>query len=302
MRITNNMMVNNMINSMGKNLVRMDKFQQQMATGKKIQKPSDDPVVAARALKLRTDVAKLEQYKKNIQDAQSWMEYTDSALDQIGNVVKRARELAVRGASGTCTSDDLAKISEEIKQLKSELIELSNSSYAGRYIFSGFYTNQKLLNEDGAFALNVDNSQSIKYEIGVGNDININITGSELFNNGINTNSGDKGKMISNFEMIQAAMESGDNTAVSDAIELMDDNMDNVLRVRTDIGARMNRLKLTSNRIQEDTVNMKRLMSQNEDIDIAETVMKLKNEENVYKASLAGGAKIIQPTLVDFIR
>jgi len=83
MRITNNMIVNNMINNIGKNLARMDKYQQMLATGKKITVPSDDPVVAARALKLRTDVAQIEQYKTNVQDAMSWLEITESAVANV---------------------------------------------------------------------------------------------------------------------------------------------------------------------------------------------------------------------------
>ena len=84
MRITNNMLINNMIKYIGNNLTRMDKLQAQLATGKKIQVPSDDPVVAARAPKLRTDVAEIQQYQRNLKDAQSWLEITESALSDHG--------------------------------------------------------------------------------------------------------------------------------------------------------------------------------------------------------------------------
>lgn len=98
MRITNNMLINNMKNYINNNLSRMDKYQNQMATGKKISVPSDDPIVAARALKLRTDVSEIEQYKRNVKDAQSWMDITETALSNIGDVLHRARELASQGA------------------------------------------------------------------------------------------------------------------------------------------------------------------------------------------------------------
>ena len=83
MRITNSMLVNNMISNLGKNLSRMESYQQKLATGKKISVPSDDPVVAARALKLRTDVSQIEQYKKNVKDAMSWLEVTESAIADV---------------------------------------------------------------------------------------------------------------------------------------------------------------------------------------------------------------------------
>mgnify|MGYP002411154018 FL=1 len=82
----------------------------------------------------------------------------------------------------------------------------------------------------------------------------------------------------------------------------IDADMNNLLRVRADVGARTNRLELSADRLESDTVNFTKLMSLNEDVDTAETIMNLKNEENVYRASLAGGARIIQPSLVDFLR
>ena len=148
MRITNNMLINNMVNYIGNNLSRMEKYQYQLATGKKIQVPSDDPVVAARALKLRTDVSEIKQYKRNAEDALSWLEMTEDALAKIGDIFQRARELANQAANGTNTADDTTKISEEVKQLKIQLVHLANSTYAGRYIFSGYKTNQKLINDD----------------------------------------------------------------------------------------------------------------------------------------------------------
>ena len=305
MRITNNMLINNMINYIGNNLTRMDKYQNQMATGKKIAVPSDDPVVAARALKLRTDVAEVEQYQRNVKDAQSWMDITEDTLAKIGDVLQRARELAVEGANGTLTTDDTQKLNEEVKQLRTQMLHLGNSTYAGRYIFSGYKTDQKLLDETtGNFTIDVLNSENIKYEIGIGDDIEINVTGGDLFNAGgtADSTSGTPGKLISDFDRMVAAFDSGDHDAINNLIADLDADMDNVLRIRADVGARMNRLELTSNRLDSDNISFTKLMSDNEDVDMAETIMNLQNEENVYKASLSGGARVIQPSLLDFLR
>ena len=185
MRVTNRMLINNMINNIGGNLRRMEKYQNRLSTGKKINVPSDDPVVAARALKLRTDVSRLEQYDRNVKDALSWMEITESSLANITDILHRARVLAVQGANGTTTPEDTQKIEEEVKQLKHQLIQVANSTYSGRYIFSGFKTDQKLLNEDGSFAIEVINDvEKIVYEVDIGDDIRINLTGGDVFNNG----------------------------------------------------------------------------------------------------------------------
>ena len=88
---------------------------------------------------------------------------------------------------------------------------------------------------------------------------------------------------------------------MSAALDRIDVDIDNVLRVRSAVGARMNRLELTANRLDDDLINFTKLMSKNEDVDIAEAIMHLMNEMNVYNASLSVGSKVIQPTLVDFL-
>lgn len=305
MRVTNRMLINNMINNIGGNLRRMEKYQNRLSTGKKINVPSDDPVVAARALKLRTDVSRLEQYDRNVKDALSWMEITESSLANITDILHRARVLAVQGANGTTTPENTQKIEEEVKQLKHQLIQVANSTYSGRYIFSGFKTDKKLLNEDGSFAIEVINDvEKIVYEVDIGDDIRINLTGGDIFNNGGDATALDPNPplMIELFNQFIAALNAGDHSTVGGLLDDIDEHMDNITRVRADVGARYNRLELTENRLSKNIYNFTKLMSENEDIDQAENIMLLKSEENVYQASLAGGARIIQPSLMDFLR
>jgi flagellar hook-associated protein 3 FlgL len=304
MRITNNMLINNMVKYIGNNLTRMDKYQAQLATGKKIQVPSDDPVVAARALKLRTDVAEIKQYQRNLKDAQSWLEITESALSDMGDIFQRVRELVV-GSDSIESPEDLQATKNEIIQLRTQLINLGNSAYAGRYVFTGFKTDQKLLDENGNFLLEVSNNEQINYEIGLADSININVLGSDLFNNGADitdTDVGGPGKFIQDMNDLINALDTADYSAISGMAQRFSENLDNVLRIRADVGARVNRLELTANRLMNDNTNFTRLMSDNENVDMTDTIMNLKNEENVYRASLAGGARIIMPSLIDFLR
>jgi len=306
MRITNNMLINNMVKYIGNNLTRMDKYQSQLATGKKIQVPSDDPVVAARALKLRTDVAEIEQYQRNLKDAQSWLDITESALSDMGDIFQRAKELA-NGSDGAESREDLQATAQEVIQLRTQLINLSNSTYAGRYVFSGFKTDKKFLNDDGTFAIAVNNNEKINYEIGVGDDININVAGGDLFNNGNSVTAADiatptAGKFIQDMDTLVNDLQSGNYNGVNDIMSDLSADLGNILRVRADVGARSNRLELTTNRMQNDNTNFTKLMSDNEDVDMTDTIMNLKNEENVYRASLAGGARIIMPSLIDFLK
>jgi len=300
-RITNNMLINNMINYIGNNLTRMNKYQSQLASGKKIQVPSDDPVVAARALKLRTDVAEIEQYQKNLKDAQSWLEITDSTISDMGDIFQRLIELGTASKDTTKNVNDLQSIAKEVEQLRTQLVNLSNATYAGRYIFSGYKTDKAFMNPDGTFAIDVENSEMIYFEIGLGDSININITGGDLFNDGGTAATGGKGKFIEDIDKFIDALNAGDFTVLDTINDLFTDDLDNILRVRADVGARVNRLELTANRMQNDKLNFTKLMSDNENVDMAEVIMNLKNEENVYRTALAGGARIIMPSLVDFL-
>jgi len=195
MRITNNMMVKSMMRNMNDNLTRMDKIQKQNATGKKFELPSDDPIGVSRSLKLHTDLSKIEQYEKNVDDAVSWLEITEQSIAEIGEVLQRTREITVQAANGTNSDDDLKKISEEVKQLKEHIITIANATYAGRSIFSGYKTDAPLLDKNGKYKMTkyektggtptvdvkLKNSEVSTYNVGVSEKIDVNTVGISIF-------------------------------------------------------------------------------------------------------------------------
>jgi flagellar hook-associated protein 3 len=173
MRMTNNLLTNNMLWNMNNNLNAMNKYHTDLASGTKIHRPSDDPVGITKLIKLKTDIAENEQYQQNNSDAKSWLEVTENSLMDIKDMFQRIRELAVQGSNGTYNETDTANIAKEVEQLKEELITTANSSIAGKYIFSGFKTDQVLLNEDGTFNFDITSSNAedlpvISYEVTIG--------------------------------------------------------------------------------------------------------------------------------------
>lgn len=321
MRITNNMLISNTLFNLNENLGRLEKLNQQMATQKKFSVPSDDPIGASKSLKFHTDLSKIEQYQRNVKDATSWMTETESALIEIGEVLHRANELAVQMANGTYSEDDLKKTKEEIAQLKDHLVQIANTTYAGRYIFSGYKTDKKLLEENGTYNtefendLTLKNTEVVEYNVGVSESIKVNTVGMRVFgvgtnddNPGYNDANADNTKesyLISVFDKFEKAL-NGDASVDKDEIDKtlgrIKTCMDQVLSVRAEVGAKINRLNLTQKKLDSQVLSTKSLISYNEDIDLAEVSIKLKTEENVYRASLAVGARIIQPSLVDFLR
>jgi len=156
MRVTNNMMISNMTRNLQNNIRKLDKTQMQYNTGKRIHKPSDDPVGITRSLKLRADISELDQYKKNVEDATSWVESTEQTIIGYTEVLKRVRDLTVQGSNGVLTDEETQKIKSEVSQLKEQIISQANTTYSGNYIFSGKNTDTKLMNKDGAYNTGVD--------------------------------------------------------------------------------------------------------------------------------------------------
>ncbi len=423
MRITNGMMISGMMRNLGKNLNRMDKVQQSLASGKKFSRPSDDPIGVSRSLRLNTDVSVMEQYKRNTEDALSLLETTEVAVTNIIDVMQRTRELIVQAGNGTYTVEERQKIAGEITQLRDQIVNVGNSTYAGGYIFSGYKTDKPLFKSDGTYDLSgcdLFGHENIAINVGISDSMGVNFIGQKVFGlfttpadydntvadslnvkqsivgrivdlsatpldasggktinfnlggvtetisitgtyndfttlaadinaaialsplNGhvnavVNGNSimfdsdnvlsitsgtlnvaemgitsgqqsvskvqpGDKSLLISLYDSLIADLNANIAPGVNGYIDKLDKQLSNVSAIRAEVGVKSNRLDLTLNRIDDDVINLKNLLSKNEDADMGEVIMRLKMEENVYRASLSGGARIIQPSLVDFLR
>lgn len=147
MRITQGMIQNSSLNTMYNNMGNLNNLYNQMNTLKKIQRPSDDPIIAGRSLKLRLNVMEAEQYSGNVDEAVSWMSVTEAALKNTTEIIKDIRTRCVQASNGTLTPEDRLKIVSDMEQLYSQLKQESNVTYAGRYVFSGYKTDQPVFFE-----------------------------------------------------------------------------------------------------------------------------------------------------------
>lgn len=146
MRVTNQMMSNNSLRNLQTSTNKVDTLIQQLTTGQKIQRASEDPVVAVRALKLRNTVSQLEQYKqKNIKDANSWMELTENSITSISNYIEYMSGYCTQGATDSFNNDNRSAIAETIRAYKDMIYAEGNTTYAGRYVFSGYKTDTSLV-------------------------------------------------------------------------------------------------------------------------------------------------------------
>lgn len=300
-RVTQTMLNNNMMRNLSNSLGNMDKLQAQLSSGKKITRPSDDPVIATRGMYYRSSLIENEQYQRNVSEALSWMDVADNALNETGNILKRAQELVIQSGNGTLNSASLQAIGKEIAQLKEQIGNIANHTVGGRYIFAGTDTNNAPYDpaKDNGNGQKGDfvntNTSDIQVEVNKQIFLPINVNGQQVFNFPDNANN-----IFKVLDSIINDLENGNSATAH--LDKLNQQMDNVLAVRATLGARINRIELIEERLSSEEVNINKLMSVNEDADIAKVITDLKTQENVHRAALGAGARIIQPTLVDFLR
>ncbi|MDR2649702.1 MAG: hypothetical protein LBB94_08325 [Clostridiales bacterium] len=472
MRVTNIMMSNTMLLNIRRNMANMDKLYGQISTAKKIQAPSDDPIIAARALKFRSNIAETAQYQRNASQGMAWMNVTESAYNNVINIMKSIKDRCIEAANATLEASDRQAVAAQIRQMVLQMGTEMGITYAGRYTLSGFRTNeppvylqdnvkrykiaqtftmddieraksyQKLaagapagtdpplvfgssmlklpyanvvnlnipgyaaltasaddaavpgqtynpydsasippgtivyIKETGELILNESDAdampptgltvaydksgfragdlnpivyfecsdldtginytmdiQDIAYEFSVNTNVNINSLAKNIYTDKMYADLNNlcnllEGVTLSNTNQLtekysnppyslsgetltrtvnrQAADERAQLADVlherfNNMLYMCDRHIANASRQQTDLGTRMNRLELISTRLDQDEGSYRKLMSDNEDADMMESIMYKSNAEAVYQASLKAGASIIQMTLSNFI-
>lgn len=299
MRVTQGMMVRGVLKNLSQNLSMIDKYNTQLGTGKKVSRPSDDPSTTSLQMRLYSEMRRIEQHLENVGAGITWLENTDAALEEAGAVLHRLRDLAVQGSNETLEQDSLDALAEEVNQLVNHLVQVGNAKVGGKYIFAGTRTLvaplEAIYDASGHHVIGVEykgDFGSIEYEVSGGATVKVNITASEVFSDVIDAAIGLRDRLLA-----------GDQAGISsDSLAELDAAMDLILRQRSIVGAKANRFELTESRLGETAVNAERLLSNVESIDIAEVIMKLRLQETVYESLLNVGSRVIQPTLLSFVK
>src|SRR5690625_2074004 len=289
MRITQSMLSNNMLRNLSNSNANMSTYMDQLTTGKKINRPSDDPVVAMKGINYRSRVSEIEQFQRNTSEVHHWMDNTDAALNTATQALQKLRELAVQASNDTYDEQERENIMKEAEQLKQHLIDIANTNVNGKYIFNGTNTNASPFDEDGEFSPNTD---KVTIEVAGGMKLDANVNPEEVFGNGL----------FENIDDFITALDNNDQAEIQQSIKDIDEGANQIINTRANLGARMNRLELVENRLAEQEIVATKTMSDNENIDYAEAITKLITQESLHRAALSAGSRIIQPSLVDFLR
>jgi flagellar hook-associated protein 3 FlgL len=293
MRVTNQTLARQTLYDLNNSTNRLAQLQQQLSTGKQISSPEDDPFGTGHALSLRDELSSVQQYQRNINDGVAWLQQTDSALGNSNDILNRIRSLVVQAGNGTEDSTSLDAIKTEIGQLKESLREQANTTLDGRYVFSGSQTKTQPYPSPGnTYA---GNTGTVQRQIGQGQLVPVNQDGPSVF--GPNGNN-----VFDLLDRIQSDLASGNKTNLQNQdLTDLDSAMDTLQSGRSTAGAMQNRLTTQLSRLKDAEVNVSDLLSKTEDADMAQTMVNYSMTQTVFQAALQAGAKVIQPTLMDFL-
>ncbi|MQR85604.1 flagellar hook-associated protein FlgL [Bacillus megaterium] len=293
MRVTQGMLAANSLKQISNSYNKLETLQNQLSTGKKITRPSDDPVVATKGMAYRSNLSEVNQYKRNLTEAQSWFDSSESGLEQVNSILQRTKELVVQGLNGTNESDDRQAIAREIEQLKLDYMQVGNTQVAGNYIFNGVNVGAAPISENasGMIESNI-NLDPFSVEVSKGIQLRVNIHPENIFGQGA----------FDLMNNVQTAFERNDVNSLKDLSTQVDTQLSTLLAERSELGARSNRLELIENRLDSQEITATKMLSNNEDADIEKVITDLTVQESVHRAALGVGAQIIQPTLLDFLR
>ena len=347
MRVADKMNHRQVVHNLNKNRNELSAFQNQAALQKRITKPSDDPLGAARILESRAEIAGLDQYKKNIISTKAFVEFSEQSLGEMGELLIRAKELAIQQASEGASGPETRKmVAFEIDQIFQQMVNIGNRKFGDRYLFGGYKTLKapfdmkgNYYGDDAEIEIPIDKDAKMKMNIPgsvvfQGKKINDPIGSTRVLDPGLQEDpapaptevelrgpasadapliedpsingAGHWGPQSVNLFQTMRALKIGlktnDKRVIQNSLDYLDDGLSQVNLARAELGSRISVLNTGLETIQKLHVDSKILESEIEDVDMFELVNNLNRTQNQLEASLATSSKLIQSSLLDFLR
>ena len=322
MRVTNSMLSKSFLRDLNRNQSNLKKINNQLSSGKEISRPSDNPYKAARSMQLSSDIKAAIQYNENIKDTTNWLDTTDTALQQLEKSFQRIRELMVSSGNAAYGVDEKKAIKDEINEKVNEIAQILNTNFDGKYIFGGTKVNSKPVivgsdvtgnnklyfgSSEGTIITDPSESNEVKMlasdlmvEISQGVTMKYNVSATEILEFGEEPN---KVNVMNLLTDITNSLDSEDSSEVAGKLlGQMDSTISNLLKIMSEVGSKQNRMESAATQNEDQILNLKDVLSKTEDIDFAEKTIEATVAQTVYMASLQVSARIIQPTLLDFLR
>ncbi|HVZ60085.1 MAG TPA: flagellar hook-associated protein FlgL [Terriglobales bacterium] len=270
----------------------------QISTGKRVSRPSDDPLAASALVQNQARSDRTDQYVQNGKSAQSLLQMADSTLGLVVSSLTRAISLGIEGATGTVSNDNQQQIAQEIEGIRDQVVQLANVSVNGRHVFAGTVIGSDPFTVDSAQPSGVaygGNSGTNKIEVADGRTIQINLPGDQVFQaSGAN--------VMDSLQKLIVALKASDRTAISDATADIRNAMEHVSLNRVTYGNAMSQLQSNDSFLQQEKLQLKSEENDIAGIDMAEAAINLNNARNAHDAALSAAAKVLPLSLLDYLK
>lgn len=292
-RVTQFTVRNSTLENLQNNLHKMSTLQAQMSSGSKINLASDDPAATADVLRLQGEQRVLAQYGRNADDGEAWLTTVDTALQTSLASVRKARQLTINGGDGALGATSRIALAQEIEGIRDGLLAQANSQYLGRSVFAGTSDGPAFTDAAGGYAFNGVAGSSVDRTVASGTTIRVDSAGSAVYGEGDDS-------IFRVLDDIAATLRAGGDP--TDQLDAIDGHVNNMLAEISSVGARQNQVDSAQSVITANQLTSSTRLSAIQDVDLAQIILDLGSQEVAYKGALSAAAKVLQPTLLDFLR
>lgn len=310
MRITNSSMIRSHMYDVQQGLQRMDNLNRQIDSQKQINRVSDDPHKAIKIMNLNNEIKYAEKHNQNVEEVVGWMNNTDANLEEFGTLLGDIKNSILKVGNGTYSDEEMKAIQAEMNEKIKALGETLNTTHGGRYMFGGTSVDEppvQIEEKDGVVTLKLNpniNSEDLKAEISDGINLDYNVSASEIFNkdgksylDSIN----DLSKLMNDIAN-GVDVDENKQKLLGDVKQDVDNFFNHTVDTRTKFGVKVNTAEKIKDLNDENILNMKGVLSLEQDVNYVDKFIELKSAEMVYTASIQVGAKLIQPSILDYLR
>jgi flagellar hook-associated protein 3 FlgL len=287
-RITQRMLSENALTGLQNNLSRNQKLQAQLSSGKLVARPSDDPAAATSSMQLRSQQRLDTQYLRNIDDATGRLNTADSALQDVVKLLDRAKEITVNAGDQALTDAGRSALTSELGVIKKSIVDAYNTRWLDRPVFGGTAQGTVAIDDTGTYVGNdLPTMARIAREVTIRTDVSGTAAGADTLPDLI--------------DQISASISSG-SPALTGQQDQLDGLLNTILTTLGDVGARAAQIDSTQARVTGEQLDLTARISQNEDVDLPKAIMDLQSSQVAYQAALGAAGKVLQTSLLDYLR
>ena len=287
MRVTPTLTARTITSNLLKQTERLLKTEEKILSGKRLIRPSDDPVEMGNVLKYRQSLANIDQYTRNIDRGQNRAEVMETTLGMADELLERAKAIAMGSGQDPSNHTILA---DEVQNIRQQILDIANTKLGDTYLFSGHRTDTIPFLADGTYQ-----GDGGSYRIMIGETVSLTLPadGSQIF-----TGAAD---IFTVLDDLETGLRTGDATLIANQVTPLQNVTDNLRRIRAEGTSKVNQMETAANHWAKMKLRFQGMLSQAEDADIASAVIELQNQEIAYEASLAAASRLLETNLVKFL-